>query len=147
MKKYNLEKTIVNYRHKRLLHLISNSCSIINLIVFAILLPDIRVWTLGVAALFVAYTVVFLFDKRKHEWDWWCIFFEITIGISISVCYILLFDLYFYFAVVVAQVIISSVIFCIFKKMICHQKGHLRVSFLCWSTNALKRVGFKFTIM
>ena len=66
----------------------------------------------------VAYKLIFLqlFDKRKDQWAWWVIIFGIVLSIAISVCYITLFDLYFYFAILAAQLIISSVIFYIFKK-------------------------------
>ena len=89
---------------------------VINLIVFAILLPQIRLWTLGLAFSFLAYTFLQLFDKRKDQWAWWVIIFGIVLSIAISVCYVLLFDLYLYFIVIVTQVIISTVIFCILKK-------------------------------
>ena len=86
------------------------------MIVFVILLPDIRLRTLGVAFVFLAYTFLQLFDKRRDQWAWWVIIFGIVLSIAISVCYITLFDLYFYFAILAAQLIISSVIFYIFKK-------------------------------
>ena len=37
---------------KRILHILSSTCLVINLIIFAILLPDIRLWTLGLAFCF-----------------------------------------------------------------------------------------------
>ena len=103
-------------KSKRILHILSNTCLVINLIVFAILIPNIRLWTLGLACLFIAYIFLQLFDKRKYQWAWWVIIFGIVLSIAISVCYIILFDLYFYFTILAAQLIISSVIFCVFKK-------------------------------
>ncbi len=104
------------FKLKRLLHILSNGCLVINLIVFAILISDIRLWTLGLAFCFLAYTFLQLFDKRKDQWAWWVIIFGIVLSIAISICYILLFDLYLYFAIIGGQIIISSVIFCVFKK-------------------------------
>ena len=104
------------FKLKRLLHILSSSCLVVNLVVFAILLPDIRLWTLGLALCFLAYTFLQLFDKRKNQWAWWVIIFGIALSIAISVCYILLFDLYFYFAIIGTEFIISSVIFYVFKK-------------------------------
>ena len=104
------------FKLKRLLHILSSSCLVVNLVVFAILLPDIRLWTLGLALFFLAYTFLQLFDKRKDQWAWWVIVFGIVLSLAVPVCYILLFDLYFYFAVIGTEFIISSVIFYVFKK-------------------------------
>ena len=118
-KNYNYFVTPQNtpqFKLKRLLHILSSACLIINLIVFAILITERRLWTLGLAFCFLAYTFLQLFDRRKDQWAWWVIIFGIILSIAISVCYIILFDLYFYFAILVAQLIILSVIFCVFKK-------------------------------
>ena len=104
------------FRSKRILHILSNACLVVNLIVFAILLPGIRLWTLGLAFCFLAYTFLQLFDKRKDQWAWWVIIFGIVLSVAISVCYILLFNLYLYFIVIAAQAIISTAIFYIFNK-------------------------------
>ena len=113
---YVTHQSITQIKLKRILHILSNTCLVINLIVFAVLIPNIRIWTFGLAFLFIAYIFLQLFDKRKDQWAWWVIIFGIVLSIAISVCYIILFDLYFYFAILVAQLIISSVIFCVFKK-------------------------------
>lgn len=104
------------FKLKRILHILSNACLVINLIVFSILFPDIRLWTLGLAFCFLAYTFLQLFDKRKEQWTWWVIIFGIVLSIAISMCYILLFDFYLYFAILGGQIIIPSIIFLIFKK-------------------------------
>ena len=104
------------FRSKRNLHILSNTCLVVNLIIFAILLPGIRLWTLGLAFCFLAYTFLQLFDKRKDQWAWWVIIFGIVLSVAISVCYILLFNLYLYFIVIAAQAIISTAIFYIFNK-------------------------------
>ena len=104
------------FKLKRILHILSSICLVVNLVVFAILLPEIRLWTLGLAFLFLAYTFLQLFDKRKDQWAWWVIIFGIVISIAISVCYVLLFDLYLYFIIITAEIIISTVIFCILKR-------------------------------
>ena len=118
-KNYNYWGTPQNtpqFKLKRILHILSSTFLVVNLIVFAILLPDIRIWTLGLAFCFIAYIFLQLFDKRKDQWAWWVIVFGIVLSLAVPVCYILLFDLYFYFAILAAQLIISSVIFYIFKK-------------------------------
>ena len=118
-KNYNYWVTLQStpqFKLKRILHILSSICLVINLIVFAILLPEIRLWTLCLAFLFLAYTFLQLFDKRKDQWAWWVIIFGIVIAIAISVCYVLLFDLYLYFIVIAAQVIISTIIFRILKR-------------------------------
>lgn len=104
------------FKLKRILHILSSTFLVVNLIVFVILLPDIRIWTLGLAFCFIAYIFLQLFDKRKDQWAWWVIIFGIVLSIAISVCYILLFDLYLYFIVIAAQIIISTAVFCLFKK-------------------------------
>ena len=117
-KDYNYWVTPQNtpqFKLKRILHVLSSTCLVINLIVFAILLPDIRLWTLGVAFVSTAYLFLQLFDKRKDQWAWWGIIFNIVLSLVISVCYILLFDLYLYFIVIAIQIIVSTIVFCIFK--------------------------------
>lgn len=104
------------FKLKRLLHILSSTSLIVNLIAFAILLPDIRLWTFGLAFVFTAYLFVQLFDRRKDQWAWWVIIFGIFISIVVSVCYVLLFDLYLYLIVIAAQIIISTITFCILKK-------------------------------
>ena len=104
------------FKLKRILHILSSTCLVINLIIFAILLPNIRLWTLGLAFCFLAYTFLQLFDKRKDQWAWWVIIFGIVLSLAISVCYIILFDLYLYFVVIAVQVIISTVIFGMLKR-------------------------------
>ena len=101
---------------KRILHILSSTCLVINLIVFAILLPDIRLWTFGLSFVFLSYIFLQLFDKRKDQWAWCGIIFGIVLSLTISVCYILLFDLYLYFIVIAAQIIISTIVFCTLKK-------------------------------
>ena len=117
-KNYNYWVTPHNtpqFKLKRLLHILSSSCLVVNLVVFAILLPDIRLWTLGLALCFLAYTFLQLFDKRKDQWAWWVIIFGIILSIAIPVCYILLFDLYLYFIIIASQIIISTAIVYIYK--------------------------------
>ena len=118
-KNYNYWVTPQNtpqFKSKRILHILSNTCLVINLIVFAILLPEIRLGTLGIAFVFTAYLFLQLFDKRKDQWAWWVIIFGIVLSIAVSVCYVLLFDLYLYLIVIAAQIIISTVVFCILKR-------------------------------
>ena len=118
-KNYNYWVTPHNtpqFKLKRILHILSNTCLVINLIVFAILLPEIRLWTLGIAFVSTAYLFLQLFDKRKDQWAWWDIIFGIVLSLVISVCYILLFDLYLYFIVIAIQIIVSTIVFCIFKR-------------------------------
>ena len=111
-KNYNYWVTPQNtpqFKSKRILHILSNSC-------LAILLPEIRLWTLGIAFVFTAYLFLQLFDKRKDQWAWWDIIFGIVLSLVISVCYILLFDLYLYFIVIAIQIIVSTIVFYIFKR-------------------------------
>ena len=118
-KNYNYWVTSQNtpqFKSKRILHILSSTCLVINLIVFAILLPEIRLWTLGIAFVFTAYLFLQLFDKRKDQWAWWIIIFGIVLSIAVSVCYALLFDLYLYLIVIAAEIIISTVVFCILKR-------------------------------
>ena len=118
-KNYNYFVTSQNtpqFKLKCILHILSSICLVINLIVFAILLPDIRLWTLGLAFVFLAYTFLQLFDKRRDQWAWWVIIFGIVLSLAIPICYILLFDLYLYFIVMAIQIIISTILFCVFKR-------------------------------
>ena len=118
-KNYNYYVTPQNtpqFKLMRILHILSNTCLVVNLIVFAILLPDIRLWLLGLAFVFLVYTFLQLFDKRQDQWTWWVIIFGIAIALAVSVFYVVLFTLYLYFIVIAAEIIISTVIFFILKR-------------------------------
>lgn len=84
---------------------------IINLIVFAILLPDIRIWTLEIALVFLGYTIVLFFDKRKSEWTLGSIILRIIIFLTVSIGYIFAFKLYFCLIVIGTEITISGLIF------------------------------------
>ncbi len=101
---------------KRLLHVISNAALVVNLVIFAILLPDVRLWTFALVGVFVLYTVAMLLDKRKSEWAWWGIVFGIAVAFCISLCYVILFKLYLYFAVIAAQAVVLIVTACGVKR-------------------------------
>ena len=116
---YNYWVTLQNtpqFKSKLVLHILSSTCLVINLIVFAILLPEIRLGTLDIAFVFTAYLFLQLFDKREYKWTWWGIIFGIVLSIAVSVFYVLLFDLYLYLIVISAEIIISTVVFCIIKR-------------------------------
>ena len=113
---YVTPQNMPQFKLKRILHILSNACLVVNLIVFAILIPYVRLWTLGLAFVFLAYTFLQLFDKRRDQWAWWVIIFGIVISIAVSVCYVILFDFYLYLIVIAAQIIISTITFCILKK-------------------------------
>ena len=118
-KNYNYYLTRQNtpqFKLKCILHILSNACLVINLIVFSILISEIRAWMLGLTFVFVAYIFLQLFDKRKDQWAWWVIIFGIVYSVAISVCFAILFDLYLYLIVIAAQIVISTIIFCTIKK-------------------------------
>lgn len=116
MNKYSPQRKIPDFHRKRLVHLLSCGVLAVNLLVFAILLPDVRAWTLGVAAVTVAHAVLLLFDRRKSEWAWWCMVFEAVVAVGILLGYVLLFELYFYIAVLGAQVVGSAALLAAFNK-------------------------------
>ncbi len=101
---------------KRFLHFVSNGFLIANLIAFAFLLPDVRWWTVALAVVFLAYTVILLFDKRKIEWSWWSLFFMSVVSVAIPICYIFLFELYFYFAIIAVEIVASCVMSFLLKR-------------------------------
>ncbi len=103
-------------RQKRILHLLSNGWLVLNLIVFAILVPEIRAWTVVLAVVFAVLTLIILSDERKSAWTWGSIIGEGVVSIAISVCYTLLIESRWYFAVIGAEVIISIVLLYIAKK-------------------------------
>ncbi len=114
--KYVSPQNNPNIKLKRFLHLLSNGWLVINLLVFAVLLPDIRVWTLCLAAVFAGYAIILLFDKRKSEWAWWSIVTGTIISIAVSAGYVIVFELYFYLAVICAQIVVSAVLLHIFNR-------------------------------
>ncbi len=116
MKKYSPQRKVPNFHRKRLVHLFSCGLLTVNLLAFAVLLPAVRAWTLGVAAVAVAHAVFLLFDRRKSEWAWWWMVFEAVVAVGISLGYVLLFELYAYIAVLGAQMLIAGVLWAVFHK-------------------------------
>lgn len=98
------------FKLKRMLHILSNACLVVNLIVVAVLLPDVRLWTLVLAGCFAFYTVAKLFDKRKAEWTWGAVILGVVISFGISLGYVLLFRLYGFLLVILFECLISFII-------------------------------------
>lgn len=102
-------------KHK-FIHVLSFGLLAIDLVIFAILLPEIRAYTVALAVLFASFAIMKLFDRRKQEWAWWIAIFEIILAVGICVCYVLLFELYFFFTVLILECVVSVVAYIIASK-------------------------------
>ena len=119
-KKYDCYVSPQNEPHmkqKRLLHFLSCFWLVINCIVFANLLPTPKTSPLiALAFVFIVYAFIQQIDQRRSAWAWWAIIFWSIASVAISAGCILAYELYWYFIVIAAQIIISTIIFCICKK-------------------------------
>ena len=119
-KKYDYKISPQNEPHihlKRLLHFLSCFWFVINCIVLARLLPEPKKTSLiGIALVIIVYAFMQQIDNRRGNWVWWGIIFWAIISIVIPMTFILENDLYWYLIVIAAQILISTIIFFIFKK-------------------------------
>jgi hypothetical protein len=119
-KKYDIYITPQNEPHihlKRLLHFLSCFWFVINCIVPARLLPEPKKTSLIVIALvIIVYAFIHQIDNRRGNWIWWSIIFWAIISVVIPMTFILENDLYWYLIVIAVQILISTIIFFIFKK-------------------------------
>ena len=119
-KKYDIYISPQNEPHihlKRLLHFLSCFWFVINCIVLARLLPEPKKTSLIVIALvIIVYAFMQQIDNRRGNWTWFGIVFWAIASVVMLVMYILENDLYWYLIVIAVQILISTIIFLIFKK-------------------------------
>ena len=119
-KKYDIYISPQNEPHihlKRLLHFLSCFWFVINCIVPARLLPEPKKTSLIVIALvIIVYAFMQQIDNRRGNWTWFGIVFWAIASVVMLVMYILENDLYWYLIVIAVQILISTIIFFIFKK-------------------------------
>ena len=118
-KKYDWRITPQNepYIHfKRLIHFLSCFWLVINCIVLAILLPETLSFLLPIAFVFIFYAVIQQIDNRRGNWVWFGIVFIAIISVVLPAFVIFSYKLYWYLIVIAAQILISTIIFIIFKK-------------------------------
>ncbi len=119
-KKYDIYITPQNEPHihlKRLLHFLSCFWFVINCSVPARLLPEPKKTSLiAIALVIIVYAFMQQIDNRRGNWVWWGIIFWAIISVVIPMTFILENDLYWYLIVIAAQILISTIIFLIFKK-------------------------------
>ena len=119
-KKYDYRITPQNEPHmkfKRLLHFLSCFWLVVNCIVLARLLPEPRKTSLILIA-FVMIVHAFLqqIDDRRGNWVWFGLVFFAIFSVAMPIMFVFAHDLYWYLIVIVAQILISTIIFIIFKK-------------------------------
>ena len=119
-KKYDIYISPQNEPHihlKRLLHFLSCFWFVINCIVLARLLPEPKKTSLiGIALVIIVYAFIQQIDNRRGNWTWFGIVFWAIASVVMLVMYILENDLYWYLIVIAVQILISTIIFLIFKK-------------------------------
>jgi hypothetical protein len=119
-KKYDIYISPQNEPHihlKRLLHFLSCFWFVINCIVLARLLPEPKKTSLiGIALVIIVYAFMQQIDNRRGNWTWFGIVFWAIASVVMLVMDILENDLYWYLFVIAVQILISTIIFLIFKK-------------------------------
>ena len=119
-KKYEYRITPQNEPHmkfKRLLHFLSCFWLVINCIVLARLLSEPRkIPLLLLAFVFIVLAFIDQIDDRRGMWAWGRIIIFPILSVAIPVFHIFSYNIYWYLIVIVAQILISTIIFIIFKK-------------------------------
>ena len=119
-KKYDIYITPQNEPHihlKRLLHFLSCFWFVINCIVPARLLPEPKKTSLIMLAfVLIVYAFIQQVDNRRGNWAWFGIVFFAIISVVLPAFEIFSYELYWYLIVIAAQILISTIIFIIFKK-------------------------------
>ena len=120
-KKYDYRITPQNeprMKYKRLLHFLSCFWLAINCIVLARLLPDPHKTSLiGIAFVIIVYAFIQQIDNRRGNWVWFGLVFWAIFSVAMPIMYVFVHDLYWYLIVIAAQILISTIIFFIFKKI------------------------------
>lgn len=101
---------------KRLLHFLSCLWLVINCIVLARLLPDRRLHLVFLAFVFIFYAFIQQIDTRRGNWAWWGMIFWAIFSVAMPISLVLAHNLYWYLTVIAGEIIISTIIFIIFKK-------------------------------
>ena len=119
-KKYDVYITPQNepqIKLKRLVHFLCCFWFAINCIVLARLLPDSQKMRFILLA-FVLIVCAFIqqMDNRRDNWAWWGLIFFAIFSVVILVMDILAYGLYWCLIVIAVQILISTIIFIIFKK-------------------------------
>ena len=119
-KKYDWRITPQNEPHihlKRLIHFLSCFWLVINCIVLARLLPEPKKTSLiMIAFVFIFYAFIQQVDNRRGNWVWFGIVFIAIISVVLPAFVIFSYELYWYLIVIAAQILISTIIFIVFKK-------------------------------
>jgi len=101
---------------KRLLHFLSCLWLVINCIVLARLLPDRRLQLVFLAFVFIFYAFIQQIDTRRGNWAWRDMIFWAIFSVAMPISLVLAHNLYWYLTVIAGEIIISTIIFIIFKK-------------------------------
>ena len=101
---------------KRLLHFLSCFWLVINCIVLANFLPNIKLNLVLLSFVVIFYAFIQQIDDRKGNWAWWGIVFWTIFSVAMPISCVLVNNLYWYLSVIVGEIIISTIIFIIFKK-------------------------------
>ena len=69
-----------------------------------------------IAFVFIFYAFIQQVDDRRGKWVWFGIVFIAIISVVLPAFVIFSYELYWYLIVIAAQILISTIIFIIFKK-------------------------------
>ena len=102
---------------KRTLLFISVGSLILNLLVFALAIPETRVISLVLAGAFLIYIPIGLFEKESNLVTYLTRALEITVSLSLTIAYIILFKKYFLLFLPVIEIATPILIyFLVFKR-------------------------------
>ena len=121
-KKYEYRITPQNEPHihfKRLLHFLSCFWLVINCIVLARLLSEPRkIPLIMFAFVFIVLAFIDQIDDRRGVWAWGRIIIFPIISVVLPVFETFSYELYWYLIVIAVQILVSIIIFLIFKKKV-----------------------------
>ena len=90
---------------KKLVFALSTLPTVLNLLLYALLIKELRVFLLICAGVFAAYfALVFFFEIKDGEWSVFALFGNALVSLLISVFFPLAYKLYFWFAVIALEI-------------------------------------------
>lgn len=108
---------------KKLVFALSTLPTVLNLLLYALLIKELRVFLLICAGVFAAYfALVFFFEIKDGEWSVFALFGNCLVSLLISVFFPLAYKLYFWF-IVIALEIAGAILVYIFRERIAEKLG------------------------
>ncbi len=115
-KRFDTEQIKDNAKARVLLFL-SIGFLIINLLIFALVLPETKIFSLVLAGAFLVYIPIGLFEKESRFMTYFTRVFEIIVSLTVTLAYIILFNKYFLLILPIIEIAAPILLyFLVFKK-------------------------------